>query len=158
MPTCSRGGGGGREYCMRREILYLHRRTGRSNISKFIEFRGRFQRQKTPLLVFDPKRNRSDEGTITKRKNRSSLNCIYLRDVWAWVYRVPGFLSSRPNWVPPLPQPQGSVAPPPFGFKGKRHTRLRRRGWGGPNSDEGKTLWYSLYTKIPLRPECRLCI
>ncbi len=26
------------------------------------------------------------------------------------VYRVPGFLSSRPNWVPPTPQ--ASVAPP----------------------------------------------
>jgi hypothetical protein len=28
------------------------------------------------------------------------------------VYRVPGLLSSRPNWVPPPPHPQESVAPP----------------------------------------------
>jgi hypothetical protein len=31
------------------------------------------------------------------------------------VYRVPGLLSSRPNWVPPPPHPQESVVPPPFG-------------------------------------------
>jgi hypothetical protein len=32
-------------------------------------------------------------------------------------YRVPGFLSSCPHWVPPPPQPQPNVAPPP-------HTKL----------------------------------
>jgi hypothetical protein len=51
--------------------------------------------------------------------------------------RVPGFLSSRPNWLPPSRHPQRSVAPPPFGSKGGRHTRLRGRGWRGPNCDEG---------------------
>jgi hypothetical protein len=34
-------------------------------------------------------------------------------------------LSSRPNWVPQPPHPQGSVAPPPL--QGGRHTRLRGR-------------------------------
>jgi hypothetical protein len=53
--------------------------------------------------------------------------------------RVPGFLSSRLNWVPPLPHPQGIVArlaPPLFVSKG-RHTRWWGGGCGGPNSDEG---------------------
>jgi hypothetical protein len=34
------------------------------------------------------------------------------------LYRLPGFLSSRPNRITPPPHPQGSVAPPPFGSKG----------------------------------------
>jgi hypothetical protein len=33
---------------------------------------------------------------------------------------VPGFLSSRPNWVPPPPQPQATVAPPACGEGGGR--------------------------------------
>ncbi len=46
------------------------------------------------------------------------------------VYRVPDFLSSCPNWVPPPPYPLESVAPsPPVDPRG-RHTRLRGRGWG----------------------------
>ncbi len=40
-------------------------------------------------------------------------------------HRVPGFLSSRPYWAPP--PPQASVAPPPFGSKG----RDTLAGWGG---------------------------
>jgi hypothetical protein len=44
-------------------------------------------------------------------------------------HRVPCFLSSRPNWVPPLPHPQGSVAPPPFGSWGGSHTCMWGRGW-----------------------------
>ncbi len=43
--------------------------------------------------------------------------------------RVPGFLSSRPNCLPPPPHTQPRVAsPPPFWFQGRRHTRLRKRG------------------------------
>ncbi len=34
------------------------------------------------------------------------------------VYRVPGFLSSRPNWLSPPSHPQASVAPPPPRFQG----------------------------------------
>ncbi len=41
------------------------------------------------------------------------------------VYRVPGFLSSRPNCLSPPPHPQASVARPPFGSRGGGHTRWR---------------------------------
>ncbi len=44
------------------------------------------------------------------------------------VYRMPGFLYSRPNWVPP--SPTRSVAPPPFGSKVGRHTLLGGRSGG----------------------------
>jgi hypothetical protein len=50
---------------------------------------------------------------------------------------VPGFLSSRPNWLPP--HPQGGVAPTPLGPRGESHS-LAGGGGGGvlePNSDEG---------------------
>jgi hypothetical protein len=50
------------------------------------------------------------------------------------VYRVPGFLSSRPNWVPPLPHPQASVASPPLGPRGEKNS-LAGKG-GGPKSDD----------------------
>ncbi len=42
---------------------------------------------------------------------------------------VPGFLASRPNWVPPSPHPQANVAPPLW-VQGGRHTRLLGIGWG----------------------------
>jgi hypothetical protein len=51
------------------------------------------------------------------------------------IYRVPGFLSIHPNWLPPLPHPQASVAPPPLVLKWWAHS-LAREGWGGANSDE----------------------
>ncbi len=47
-------------------------------------------------------------------------------------YRVPGILSSRPNWAPPPPHPQGSVAPPPFGS----HWRTHSLGGGGGGGDK----------------------
>jgi hypothetical protein len=40
--------------------------------------------------------------------------------------------------------------PPPPCFWGEGHTRWRERGWESPNSDEGHTLWCSLYV-------CTLC-
>ncbi len=53
------------------------------------------------------------------------------------VYKVPRFLSSRPNWgSPPLPHRLGSVAPPPFGSRGETHSLAGERE-GGPSSDEG---------------------
>ncbi len=64
------------------------------------------------------------------------------------VFRVPGFLSNRPNWVPPFPHLQGSVALPPFGSRGDTLA-----GWGGggdPIPMKGQRLWYSMVTIIPL--------
>jgi hypothetical protein len=43
---------------------------------------------------------------------------------------VPGFLSSRPNWLPPPPHPQVSVAPP-FGPRGRGTYSLGGEGVGG---------------------------
>jgi hypothetical protein len=50
------------------------------------------------------------------------------------VYKLPGFLSSRPNWVPHLLLTRKRVLPPLW-VQGRRHTRLL--GDGGPNSDDG---------------------
>ncbi len=44
--------------------------------------------------------------------------------------------SSRWNWDSPTPLAAGEWAPPPFGTGGG-HTRLRLKGWGSPNSNEG---------------------
>ncbi len=46
------------------------------------------------------------------------------------VHRVPGFLSGRPHWVPPTHSPASECC----SLQGGRHTRLRERGWRGPNS------------------------
>ncbi len=39
----------------------------------------------------------------------------------------------------------------PLWVQGGRHTRLWGRGWGNPIPTKGQTLWYSVYTIIPLR-------
>jgi hypothetical protein len=44
--------------------------------------------------------------------------------------------SSRWNWDSPTPLAAGECSPPPFGLGGG-HTRLRLKGWGSPNSNEG---------------------
>jgi hypothetical protein len=46
-------------------------------------------------------------------------------------YRVPGFQSSRPNWVPQTPNPQASVAHPPLGPGGGGDTLACGVGGGG---------------------------
>ncbi len=61
------------------------------------------------------------------------------------VNRMPGFLSSRPNRIPPPPHPQASIAPLLW-VQGGRHTRLRRRGWWYPISAK-----YFIYTISSLR-------
>jgi hypothetical protein len=48
--------------------------------------------------------------------------------------------------LPPTPHPLASVHPPPC-FWREGNTRWRERGWESPNSDEGHTLWYSLYVR-----------
>jgi hypothetical protein len=68
------------------------------------------------------------------------------------VDRVPGFLSSCLNWLPPPPHPQVSVAPPaPYWFHEKRTHLLA--GVGEPIRTKGQTLWYSMFTIISLRFE-----
>ncbi len=57
-------------------------------------------------------------------------------------YRVPGFLSSRPNWLPPPLHPQAGVAPPP-GSRGGDTLDCGRGGVGEPIRMKGQTLWYS---------------
>ncbi len=66
-------------------------------------------------------------GLICVKKIRSRLG-----HAWAPL----SFFSSRRNWDSPTPWAAGECAPPPFG-PGGGHTRLRERGWGNPNSDEG---------------------
>ncbi len=52
---------------------------------------------------------------------------------------IPECLSLRRNWVPPLPLPHASVAPP-LRIHGGGHTPLRRRGWGEPIPTKGQKL------------------
>ena len=59
---------------------------------------------------------------------------------------MPGFLSSCPNWVPPLPQ-KASVAPPVLGTGG-RHTRLRGGGGGNLQTDAAQLF---LFVPIPAK-------
>jgi len=57
------------------------------------------------------------------------------------VGRVLCFFSSRRNWDSTTPHPPPCVPTHPLvrlGDGGGGHTRLRERGWGSPNSDEGK--------------------
>ncbi len=65
------------------------------------------------------------------------------------VDRVLGFFSSRPN-RDPHPLTRRRLCPPSLWFLGRDTLACgcgRGGGGGGsPNSDEGKTLWYSMYT------------
>jgi hypothetical protein len=62
---------------------------------------------------------------------------------------VPGFLSSRPNWLPPPPLPQASESPP-FGSRRGTHLLAGERA-RGPIMTKGQTLWYSRICITPLR-------
>jgi len=53
----------------------------------------------------------------------------------------------RRNWDSPQPPNCRLVCPLPPCFWGEGNTRWRERGWESPNSDEGHTLWYSLYVR-----------
>ncbi len=77
---------------------------------------------------------------------------MYMLSVYHREDRVSGFLSSRPNRLPP--PPQASVAPPPPFGSGRGHTRLRERGRREQIRTRGQTLWlsrYSIMTIIPLQ-------
>jgi hypothetical protein len=71
------------------------------------------------------------------------------------VDRVPGFLSSRPNWLPPLPPAQASVAPPPRSVP-RGDTLACGRTSGGSQFGRRQTLRYSKCRIIPLRMPHRL--
>jgi hypothetical protein len=58
--------------------------------------------------------------------------------------------------LPPTPHPQASVPPPPC-FWGEGNNRWRERGWESPNSDEGRTMWYSLYVRTLWFRKSDLC-
>ena len=51
--------------------------------------------------------------------------------------RMPGFFSSCPNWVHLTPSPAREFCSFLLWVQWGRQTRLRGRGWGGPNSEEG---------------------
>jgi hypothetical protein len=72
------------------------------------------------------------------------LNTLYLLHR---VYRGPGSLSSRPNWVPPPPHPTSECCSSPFGFKGGVTL-----AWGGGGTQfrrrDRHSAWYSMYTTI----------
>jgi hypothetical protein len=57
--------------------------------------------------------------------------------------KVPGFLSSRPNWVPPPLPPQARVGFPPLGPWGETHSPVGK-GWGDPIQTTGQKLWCSV--------------
>jgi hypothetical protein len=61
------------------------------------------------------------------------------------VYRVPGFLSSRPNWVP---HKQANVAPPFWVQEGVTHSLAGEQELGGPNSRDSHA---GIYYIIPQR-------
>jgi hypothetical protein len=69
-------------------------------------------------------------AAFTREKKRT-IECWSHR-----VGRVLSFFSSRLNWDSPTPLAAGECAPPPFG-PGGGNTRLRLKGCGSPNSDEG---------------------
>jgi hypothetical protein len=71
---------------------------------------------------------------IFERQGNTAVATIYL---YYWlntqnhrVYRVPGILSSRPNWVPPTP-PARECCPSTLFVQKGRHTRFLGRGCEG---------------------------
>ncbi len=73
--------------------------------------------------------SRSYKHAVTNTVTSSFLYACMHR-----VDRVLSFFSSRRNWN--SPSPLANVPPRPF-VRGEGHTRLRERGWGSPNSDDG---------------------
>jgi hypothetical protein len=72
-------------------------------------------------------------GSAQKLSERNCIEIVTKLIGKDRVYRVPGFPSSRPNWVRP-PSPAGECCPPLI--PGGTHS-LTGEGVGGPSSDEG---------------------
>ncbi len=64
------------------------------------------------------------------------------------VYRVPGFLSSRPNWVPPHPQ---AIVAAPFGSKKEEPLACCGGGGGDPILKKVDTLHNTTYIPLQFR-------
>jgi hypothetical protein len=60
----------------------------------------------------------------------------YMTDITE-LCRVPGFIPSRPHWVPHTPLPRESVAPPHLDPRAE-HTSLRVRRWEVPIRTTGE--------------------
>jgi hypothetical protein len=77
----------------------------------------------------------------------------FVANHWTLVYRVPDFLSSRPNWVhhPPPATARECCSSPTLDPRGETHS-VAGKGVGGTNSDEGTDtlVLYVLYAIIPL--------
>ncbi len=88
----------------------------------------------------------------SKKDSKGRLSVSPSHNGYYRVYRVPGFLSSRPNWLPPALSPAKECVAPPFGPGRGAPTRWGERG-GGANSDNGTDTLvpYSRYSIIPLR-------
>ncbi len=108
----------------------------------------RRQQKSVSLFLYVP-HDKSNQSTILL-----FLYCMFLLCVYRYVYlyslphriwRVPGFLSICLNWAPS----SASECCSPLWVQEGRHTRLR--GMGDPIPTKGQTLWYYMYTIIPLR-------
>ncbi len=62
------------------------------------------------------------------------------------IHRVPGFLFSRPNWVPPTSSPARDCCSSLLWNQRGRNTRLRGREWWDPITTKGQALWHSMYS------------
>jgi hypothetical protein len=67
-------------------------------------------------------REAESQGPYPLIQPMSTLMSVVLFIIKLIVYRVPGFLSSRPHLVPPPPDRQMSAASSPLGPRGKIHS------------------------------------
>jgi hypothetical protein len=93
--------------------------------------------------LFAVKRRKFKRNKVLQLWNiyhKSLVHWIYFRGahLQSILYSVPGFLASRPNWLPPPPHPEVSVASPLWFQMGVGGVTLARgRGAGRANSDDG---------------------
>jgi hypothetical protein len=102
-------------------------------------------------LLYKKYANQSRRRTVlSSLVTGDGSNSSYLPQCTAQsIDRVPGFLSSRPNRLPPLPRPR-RVLPSSLCLRGGTHA-LAGEGAGGPIRTKVQTLWYCRYSIIPLR-------
>jgi len=87
------------------------------------------------------------------RINSREGNSIYCIPAQRGIYTKYVHIKSTAVYAPrrngdsPQPPTRRLVCPLPPVSGGEGNTRRRERGWESPNSDEGHTLWYSLYVR-----------